>query len=271
MTPLKTALIVAGSVLILFLAFAAFMIVRDHQRAEYIVELQNQIASRDKTIEIKEGLYQKLTLQSKDLSKLLDNKDLELTNLRDHLKKQKAELLTVNTLVVKLRQELKDARDVVVTIPDPLKPGVKNFDIDTDGALDPFQVKGKAEVDCDANKAHYDLRLSQRSPIRFSVIVSQDKDGTWRSSATSSTKVFAVDIALAGVNPYLLEERWYEKIGIGIDAAMGTVPGFLGGIGLFYEIGKIELGPKAWFTVTSQGVHPYFGAQLIWHPFKRTF
>lgn len=269
MNPIKLALIIAGGALLLALAFAGFMTYRDHQRSAQIVELQNQIALRDKTIEVQKGVYQKLALQTKDLTKLLDEKDTELMALRDQLKKQGSELLTATTLIVKLKKDLKDAREVVVTVPDPLKPGMKRVELDTEEKLDPFQVVGKVDVDCDNGRAGVSIGLLQRSPIKFSVVVSQDKDGSWRSSATSSTSAFDIDIALGAVNPYLLEEKWYEKIGVGVDVGVGTAPGFLGGIGVFYEIGKFEVGPKAWFTATPQGVHPYFGAQLLWHPFKQ--
>lgn len=266
---LKGVLILAGVFLLLIGGFAGYHTIQSNSWRAREVALQNELASKDKTIELKEGLYQKSALQVKDLEDLLSGKDAELASLKDQLKKQGAELLTANTLIVKLKKDLKDARDVVVTTPDPTKPGVKQMEIDTQDRMDPFQIVGRAAIDCDSGKGNYSLGLMQRSPIKFSVVVSQDKDGTWRSSATSSTKAFEIDIALAAVNPYMLEEKWYEKIALGVEAGVGTAPGFLGGIGVFYEIGKFEVGPKAWFTAQPQGVWPYFGAQLTWHPFKK--
>ncbi len=266
--PIKAALIIAGGALLLALAFAGFMTFRDHQRAQRIVELQNQIALRDKTIETQQGVYQKLALQTKDLTKLLNDKDVELMALRDQLKKQGSELLTANTLVVKLKKDLKDAQNVVVTIPDPAKPGVKRAEIDTKDRLDPFQITGRVDLDCDTGKAAVDVGLSQRNPIKFSVVVSQDKDGTWRSTATSSTKVFDVDIALAAVNPYLLEEKWYEKLSFALEAGVGTNPGLLAGAGVNIEIGKFDIGPRVW-AVIDRGASPYFGVSFAWHPFKK--
>lgn len=268
-TPIKAALVIAGTGLLLALAFAGFMTLRDHQRAAQITELQNQIALRDKTIETQEGVYQRLTLQSKDLTKLLNDKDVELVALRDQLKKQGAELLTANTVVVKLRKDLQDARNTTVVIADPTKPGVKSFMIDTEDRLDPFQITGNAAVDCDTNQAHYKVALGQRSPIKFSVVVSQDKDGTWRSSATSSTKVFEVDIALAAVNPYLLEEKWYEKLSVATELGVSTNPGLLAGVGVNFEISKFDLGPRVWAVVDTHGASPYFGVSFAWHPFKK--
>ena len=269
-TPIKAALAIAGGALLLALAFAGFMTFRDHQRAAEITRLQNEIALRDKTIEVKDGVYQKLTIQTKDLSDLLNAKDTELMALRDQLKKQGADLLTANTVVVKLRKDLQDAKNnVTVVVSDPAKPGVKSFMIDTEDRLDPFQITGQAGVDCDTNQAHYKVALGQRSPIKFSVVVSQDKDGTWRSSATSSTKVFEVDIALAAVNPYLLEEKWYEKLSVAAELGVGTNPGLLAGAGVNFEIGKFDLGPRVWAVVDTHGASPYFGVSFAWHPFKK--
>lgn len=265
----KLVLIVAGVAVLLAFAFAGYMTFREHQYSARIVELQNQVAARDKTIEVQEGVFQKLSLQAKDLNKLLDDKDAELMVLRDQLKKQGSELLTANTIVVKLRKDLQDAKNTAVVVVDPSKPEVKRINIDSEDRFDPFQVTGNADLNCNTNQGSYKINLGQRSPIKFSVVVSQDKDGSWRSSATSSTKLFEVDIGLAAVNPYLFEEKWYEKIGLGVDVGVGTAPGFLGGLGIFYEIGKFEVGPKAWFTATPKGVDPFFGAQLLWHPFKK--
>jgi len=268
-TPIKLALFIAGGTLLLALAFAGFMTFRDHQRIARVIDLQNEIARRDKTIEVQEGVYQKLALQTKDLSELLDKKDVELSALQEQLKEQGSELLTANTIVVKLRKDLRDVQSIVA-ISDPENPSIKKINFNTKERLDPFQIVGKVEIDCDNNKAQFEVNLKQRSPIKFSVLVSQDSDGTWRSSATSSTKIFEVDIGLAAVNPYLLEPKWYEKIGIGVDVGVSGSPGVLAGIGLSYEIGKFEVGPKAWFTAQPQGVSPFFGATLIWHPFKKS-
>ena len=52
-----------------------------------IIELQNQSASKDQTIEIKDGLYHKLALQDEDLKKYLDGKDKVERELLDQIKK----------------------------------------------------------------------------------------------------------------------------------------------------------------------------------------
>lgn len=265
---LKTVLVTAGVMLV---AATILVLYFTGVRKSYegrIIDLQNQVAARDKTIEVKEGVYQKLALQTRDLQMYLGSQTAELAGLRDTLERQKASILAANTIIAKLRKDL-DAKQTVVVVTDPNKPGVKGVNIDTGNQMDPFQVLGKVMVDCDSDKATVELHLKQCTPVSFSVVVSQDKDGTWRTSATSSHPNFEVDISLAAVNPYMLESRWYEKIGLGVDLGVGTAPGFLGGIGVYYGFGKFEVGPRAWFVADPHGVYPYFGAQLLWHPFAK--
>lgn len=266
---LKTALIGAGLLLLAFFGVAVYATsVRRGYEAQ-IVELQNQVASRDQTIETQKGVYERLAIQSQDLTQLLGTKDKELVLLKDQLKKQGADLLTANTLVVQLQKKIADGNaTVVITPPTETAPG--QFKVWRTEQLGPFDVycemSGEQPVREDHVNSH--IELSQPRPVSFSVVVSQDKNGVWRSAATSSDPDFKVDISLAAVNPYMLEPKWYEKISLSTEVGIGTNPGFLAGLGASYQIGKFELGPKVW-VVIDRGVSPYFGASLLWHPFQK--
>lgn len=264
---LKSGLIVAGVILLCFVGFAAYHTITKNAYDARIVELQNQVAAKDQTIEVQKGVYEKLTIQTKSLESLLGSKDQELKSLKDQLDKQGAQLLTATSLVVKLRHDLETHSTPTPTVPVPDKPDTQRVMVDSKDDFDPFRVFGQIDVDCKYQTATIGLKLRQLKPLNISVVVSQDKEGTWRSTATSSVANFQVDIALAAVNPYLLEPKWYEKIGLGVDLGVGTNPGLLAGIGVYYTIGKFELGPRAW-VVVDHGVSPYFGAQLLWHPFQ---
>lgn len=268
----KTVFITAGVVLLLFLALAgAFTLVKSSYDKK-IVDLQNAVASRDQTIETQKGVYQKLAIQSDNLRDLLGTKDEQLKLLQAQLKKSGDDLLTATTLVVKLKKDLLAHGNAVVQPPNPADPTVVRVDFDTGTMLDPFKAVGWTVTHCPSDPElppAYQVSLSQSRPLRLSVIVSQSPDKTWKTSTTSSEENFQVDIALAGVNPYMLEPKWYEKIGMSTDIGVGTGPGLLAGIGLHYEIGKFEVGPKAWVVVDRAGVNPYFGANLLWHPFQR--
>lgn len=267
----KQSLIVAGVFLAVLLAVAVAFTLSKQGYEKQIVQLQNEVAVRDKTLEVKEGVYQKLVIQSNDLSSLLNNKDGEIQRLNDQLSKQGSQILTANTLIVQLKKDLQSSSHVVVQPTDPKYPGMIHAKLDSKNDFDPFLVTGDVLTDCSVEQSQSTkatLKLSQTRPLKLSVVVSQDKDGTWRSSTTSSADNFQIDIALAGVNPYLLEEKWYEKFSFSMEAGVGTNPGLLFGGGINYEIGKFEVGPRVW-GVLDHGASPYFGATLSWHPFKK--
>lgn len=270
-TPIKIAVAIAGVALLAALAFAGFMTLRDHQRAQRIVDLQNEVARRDTTIETQKGLYQKLAIQGTDLQNLLDGKDQQLKELQDQLKKSGDQLLAANSVIVQLKKDLKSATGTVTVLPadpkDPLKI-VSHYDSGTD--FDPFQIYVDNKTDCSLkDKPIYSVTMHQFKPLKISVAVSQLKDGSWRASTTSSSENFSLDIGLAAVNPYLLEEKWYEKIDFALEAGIGTSPGLLLGLGADIEIGKFDLGPRVWGVIDTHGASPYFGASLAWHPFKK--
>lgn len=268
---LKTALITAGVILVAMIALVAFWTINKNSYEARIVKLQNDVASRDTTIETQKDVYQKLSIQANDLSKLLDSKDDEVKRLKDQLDKTGAQLLTATTLVVKLKKDLESSGNVVIQPPNPEYPSMVVAQLDSKTDFDPFRVTGSVAVDCSLEQEHAPkgtLKLSQTRALKLSVVVSQDKDGTWRSSTSSSESNFQVDIGLSAVNPYMLEPKWYEKISLGIDLGVGTNPGLLGAVGAAYKIGKFEVGPKVW-VVVDRGVSPYFGAQLLWHPFQK--
>jgi hypothetical protein len=276
---LKRVLLLAGGVLALALALAIAFTVYRRGYESRILQLQNDVAARDQTIEVRAGEFQKLDLQTKDLSALLGNKDQQLVDLQRRLDSQGAQLLTANTLVVQLKQKLSQAGTTTIVVQPPTPGGETPLLFSNEADEGPFHIqcntflKTRANADGDfvlsrTAQPGFVTTLTQPRPWKLSVLVSQDRDGTWRTSTTSSEKDFQVDIALAGVNPYLLEPHRYEKVALDAEIGIGTNPGFLAGVGASYEIGHFEVGPKVW-VVLDHGVSPYFGAALAWHPFAK--
>lgn len=264
----KIALISMVVAVVVAACFTGYITIREQAHNAEIVKLKNEIALRDKTIEVQQGVYQKLTIQAHDLSKLLDDKDVELTALRKQLKQQGSDLLTANTIIASLKKELESAGNVKP--PEPTETAIiRKVEFDSGADFDPFEVSGYTTVNCEKpDERSAQLHMKQRTPLKFSVIVSQDKDGTWRTSTSSSSDKFDVNIALAAVNPYILEEKWYEKLSFVLEAGIGTNPGLLAGGGVDVEIGKFDVGPRVW-AVVDRGASPYFGASIAWHPFKK--
>jgi len=264
----KVGLISMGVLVLVALCFAGYITLREQAHNEEIVKLKNEIALRDKTIEVQQGVYQKLTIQSHDLAKLLDTKDVELTSLRKQLKTQGSDLLTANTIIATLKKQLESSGNVKP--PQPTETAtVRKVEFESGSDFEPFAVSGYTTVNCEKpEERSAKLLMKQVAPLKFSVVVSQDKDGTWRTSTTSSSDKFDVNIGLAAVNPFLLEEKWYEKLSFVLEAGVGTNPGLLAGGGVDVEIGKFDVGPRVW-AVVDRGASAYFGASLAWHPFKK--
>lgn len=267
---LKSALISAAALFVVIVALAVAFTLNRRSYESKIITLQNQVAIATKTIEVQKNVYQKLNIQTTNLISLLDSKDKFIQGLKDQLDKTDSELLTVNTLVIQLKKALSARATTTVVVKPPVELGkASTFEITSSADLGPFNVichtQGEEPVSIAAKT---DILFSQKRPIKLNVIVSQDKDGTWRTSTTSSEQDFNIDIALAAVNPFMLESKWYEKIGFNAELGIGTNPGLLGGVGITYEIGHFEVGPKVW-VVLDKGVSPFFGASLGWHPFAK--
>lgn len=267
---LKGALISAGILLAVVVALAVAFTLNRRSYESRIVDLQNQVAARDKTVEIATGLYQKKTLQAQDLQKLLDKKDTQVKELQQQLDKTGAQLLTVSSLNIQLKNQIAKGQATVVVTPPQNSSGKSTFAVSRKEDFGPF------EVNCKMNGTEpvtpglvgSEISLTQPRLFKLNVVVSQDKDGTWRTTATSSDETFKIDIDLAAVNPLLLEPRWYEKIGLNTEVGIGTDPGLLVGLGATYEVGHFEVGPKVWVTI-DRGVSPFFGASFGWHPFAK--
>lgn len=267
---LKANLIVAGVLLVAILGVAIAFTASNAAHRKEVTALQNEIAKRDQTIETQKGVYDRLAIQSKDLRTLLDQKDVQLKALQQQLKEQGATLLTATSLIVQLRKQLNSTTTVVVEPSDPRYPDIVRAAIDSKDDFSPFKVTGELVADCSMEPTlpTVQLHLSQMRPLKLNVVVSQDKTGTWRTSTTSSEDNFQIDIGLSAVNPYMLEAKWYEKIGFHADVGIGS--GVLVGLGASYKIGKFTVGPTVWGSM-GLDLQPkgFVGATMGWNPFQR--
>lgn len=240
--------------ILLALGVYGYFQVRSYER--HIVELQNQVAQRDSTIEVQKQVYTKLTAQFDDLSKVVDRSTAEGRSLAAELKKNKSELVSVTNALVKLREQVVQGQGTQVDV-----DGRKRVEFSQDFGY--VSIGGHTLTD----PPEYQLRLGPGSrPLRLQLAVAQQKDGSWRSYVVSSDENVIVDIGLTAVNPYVLEMRWYEKFQLHLDVGVGD--GVLAGVGASYQIGRFQFGPNVWGTTTGGG-EVFYGLNLSWSPFKR--
>ncbi len=240
------------------------------QNQKEMQRLRNEAASKDQTLEVQKGLYTKLTLESDDLRKLLKSKDEQVQALLAQVKKDKEELLAANQLVVTWKgayEALFDATQIHEDPPpdQPDAPGRDRVTFMKDwGAI---VVSGYTLT----NPPEAFLSVKQGRPWKITVAISQDANKQWHTYATSSEENMQVDIALTAVNPYLLEDKWYERIQLEATLAGGsgtTGFGLLAGVGASIKVGKFNVGPAV-FVSLGGSIQGYVGGTFGWRPFER--
>lgn len=263
MSIFKLSLIFAGILLLIGVGAAVIYTVLDNSHKQEIISLKNEIAKRDVTIEVQKDVYTKLSMSNNDLKTALDQTDKENQALLNELHDRKAEILTAQTLIVKWKKAYEAevaGHQTEVTTPE----GIVRKQVDFKKDFGYLVVEGNTLTD--PPEAH--VKVTQGRPLKFSVVMTQDKDQSWRGYATSSDENMAVDLAVSAVNPYLLAPKWYEKVGVSADLAAGS--GFLVGVGVSYKIGKITIGPHGW-GVLNWNLQPagYVGVSVGITPFER--
>jgi hypothetical protein len=231
-----------------------------------LASLRNEVAQKDATVEIKDGLYHKLTVESESLKDSLDQKDSHIKDLESELKKKNLELLSVNQLALTWKKAYEGSLNSKQTDV-PSDSGVVRKKVEFEKDFGYIGVKGYTLTDPPEAWA----KISQNRPLRLTLALSEDASHVWHTHVTSSEENVGIQIELSAVNPHLLEPKWYESFGVTTNLAGGTTQdgfGVLVGVGLTYSVGKFEIGPAAWLGI-SRNVDRYFGATFLWHPFQR--
>lgn len=258
---MRQTLIRVGAAIGLVLCFILLHLHQLSSRDRTIRDLQNQVAQRDRTIELKEGLYRKATLQSDNLSKLLDGKDRQIIELTQQVKKEKERLLAISQASVRLRHDLEATVQGKQTEV-PGASGVIRKKVEFSKDFGMFGADGYTLTD----PAEAFIRIRQNRPLRLTMALSQSPDGRWNSYVTSSEADMTVDIGVTAVNPRVLERRWYARLGLGLSAGMGSGAA-VGGASLLYDGERFELGPSIW-TFSQGDVRVLYGATFVWRPFS---
>jgi hypothetical protein len=250
----------------LLVAGAGFVAWKRHQYEKVQLELRNQIARHESTLEVQKGVYEKKLLEMVDLQKLLDTSQSEKAKLVKELEKQKANVLVLTELSVKQRQDYEAKLSGKQTQVPGVTPGKTRTKVEFEKEFGPYQVSGHTLTD----PGEVWLRLRQLRPLRLTLAISQLPDKTWRATVASSEEDSSVEVKLAAVNPLVLQPKWYEGFGFMIHAGGGSLTSDQGagllGLSLTYDVKQFSLGPSAWFT--TQG-HRFYGASVLWRPFRK--
>jgi hypothetical protein len=265
--PDRLVRIIAWTLAGLMLVGSLLVAWKRHDYLKQLRELRNKVATHEQTIEVQKGVWSKASLELDSLKKLLDSSKKDQVKLKDELNKSKADVLGLTEVSVKLRQDyeaLLKAKQTEVPGVDG-KPGRTKVEFDRE--FGPYRISGHTLT----NPAEAYLKLAQHRPLRLTLVITQLEDKSWRTYAASSEDDVSIDIKLSAVNPYLLERKWYERIGFNAYLGGGTVAASAGailGVGVTVDFSKFSLGPALWFSTTGLSDR-FYGVSFTYRPFQR--
>jgi hypothetical protein len=230
-----------------------------------LANLRNQVAEKDRTVEVLKGQYTKLAGENTDL-KASDaelRKLLKKTN-QDLVAETEAKVYWKGRYVWVIENKPKpdgDFKPPPVQLACTDKPqtytgvqdiGLLKLTIDTFTVDPSFQNKLIVEAGS--------------KPLVLTLDLTRDANKQWRTFVKSSDERIGVEIGINSVNIEPLQPRWYERLKVHVDVGAGLSDGgVLGGLGVGYQFGAFDLGPSIWGT-TAGGT--YGGMNLSWAPFK---
>lgn len=215
---------------------------------ERTAELAKELSKSAETIELTTGLYAKSVVEINDLSVLLDTSRAEVRALKAHLEEAKAKLLITEQISLRWKKAFEEALEATQT-EEPGPDGLPRKRVDFEGSLGPIKATGHTLTD----PPEAFLKLEQVVPLMLTMNLVQNKDGSWSTFVTSSDENVDVKIDLAGVNPLVLSEKWYQKLWVELSAGFLGDP--MGMVGLRYYGDRFSFGVEcsAWQTGSSCG------------------
>jgi hypothetical protein len=222
-----------------------------------VIDLQNEVAKRDVTIEVQKGVFTKLAVQLHDVKGALDTSQESVKKLADEVKKAHADILAVQNVVAIIKEQTVNGQGQQHDVPG--SPSRKEVSFARDFGF--ISVKGWTRTD----PPDYQLTLGPGSkPLKLTLTINQLPDKSWRSLVASSDPNVSLEIGAVAVNPYILQEGWWSRVKIAGDVGVGNT--VLGGVGILVPVGKFELGPHVWATPQTGAI---YGGSFTWAPFKR--
>ena len=249
----------------LLLAGVVYSVLHELSHSKETAALRNELASKDKTIEVAKGVYERLTIESSNLSKLLSSKDSEIVELKKVIKKNDESILVATTVTATWKKAYEAlVKGVQTDVPgsQPTDPARKKVSFDKDFGY--IGVSGYTLTD----PAEAWVSVKQNRPLRLTVTVTQDDSGKWKTRVASSEENIAYDITLASVNPKMLAERWYERLSLAVEFGGGP-DAAIAGLGADVRLGKFRIGPMVWALAGIGKFSMYYGVTFGWSPFKR--
>lgn len=250
---------VAGALvvsLILGGIFTVMKMIRD--RDNEIAQLATQLMTSEETAEFAKNLYVRKLEVIDDLNKMISVIGEENVKLAELLKKSQAEVLSLNSLVVKWKKAYEAALKASQTEVPPVEPGGpvrKRVDFSADMGY--IGVTGHTLTD--PPEGH--VRVDQLRPLRLTLAVTKNRDGTWSSLVTSSEDNVGVDIAVSGIDLSVIKPRWYQRIWVDAGFELTGSPGAT--LGASYRWDRWSLGASCRLSPDGNGCGGTMGFRIF--------
>lgn len=178
-------------------------------RADEVAELTTKLVSSERTVEIEKGLFAIKTVEVEDLKDLLSKLGEENEELAATVRKGQMEVIALNELVIKWRRAYEAAVKATQTEEPPVDPGgPPRKRVEFAGAVGPIHVEGHTMTD--PPEAY--LRWHQVDPLRITVAITKNRDGTYSTIVGTSDDAIEVDIRNAVLDLSSLRPRWYQRL-----------------------------------------------------------
>ncbi len=228
-------------------------------RDEKIADLTTKLASSEQTVEIERGIVAKKSAELRDLADLLAKTGEENERLAALVKQGKMQILTLNQLVVKWKKAYEATVEASQTEEPPVVPdGTPRKKVTFSGRVGPITVEGHTLTD----PPQAFLKWSQIDPLRLTLVVTKNKDGTFSSIVSSSDEDIATEVTVSAVDVSVVAPNWKQRIWVnaGVD--------FLGDRRVFggvsYNFDRMSLGVECSAWTGASGC----GLSMGFRPFK---
>ena len=225
-----------------------------------MVELEGIKQETETAKSIRALIEEDLKTQADALQDIINDRDEKIlaqatVNLRLKDKLFKAENAT-ETVVTK------DGEIVVITEENKCDEGLR-YKVDFEAVNKPMRVKGFTLT----NPAYAEVKLDWVEDFQLEVNLTRDEDGNFRVY-TDSDELKIENIVLK-VDPEVLSVKWFEKIFLGADLALGSSGAQLG-LRPGFNI-RDNLGINLMFVTQYDGksAKTFYGAGVTWYIWKR--
>lgn len=227
-----------------------------------VSDLTTRLAQAEQTVEIAKNLYAEKVAEIENLSSLLrDVSDASSTAIEELVKKIEAadqRVLTLQKNVVYWKTAYEGAVEASQgeqPSDDPVDPSRKRVDFRKDFGY--IGVTGHTLTDPPEGY----VKVEQLRPLRLTVAVTKNKDGTWSSYVASSEDNVAVDLGLSALDLSVTKPKWYQRLWVESGAVFLGEPS--ASIGLSYRGDRFSVGPQCALSAQGGGCGISVGARIF--------